>query len=181
MNIAYPGLCFVITPEHFTVAPDGRCSTCYILLSVKKKTKKKKGDICHLTLNSPSSCSTALACWHIQRREHRLSQGMSSAGEGPVFICVFPPRHRDHLGTEISFISVTTMESRRFSELPPKKKKNIFFPHLNECIYSCTRESVFAKPRVFFPHPLIYLNQSHQYKLSMCQGYIDIPFPDHNS
>lgn len=77
----------------------------------------------------PLSYSTAVACWLIQRREHKLSQGISSA-EKLQFLSAFPPklsRKEDHLGSEIICISGTTMESRCFLVLPRKG----YFYYLN--------------------------------------------------
>lgn len=103
----------IITSEHFPIAPDSAALPA-ILLSVKALTYAiwlfwsypVKANWLWMDLSGahrcsvmfspqmfnvlfPLSYSTAVACWHIQRREHKLSQGISSAEKAPVFICIF--------------------------------------------------------------------------------------------
>lgn len=117
----------------------------------------------------PLSYSTAAACWRSQTRERERAQTVTrhilSGNAPPFFYLHFPLCRRDRLGSEIIFISGTTMEFRCFSALAPEKgyfcslnprRMNVFIAALCDRVLRGRAVNSFKPERVDLGEPPLF-------------------------
>lgn len=88
----------------------------------------------------PLSCSTTIACWHILRREHKLSQGKSSVEMLHFFICVSPKTVLPVKSSQqLDHLCLWENNGRQMLlRAAPKRIFQLFQSSVHEYIHGCT-------------------------------------------